>query len=109
MKPATTVTKIPIAPSLREPAEALSPPVALVRQPRRPGLLAPQHRVRRPRRRPAELLRRDRDDAALEPGFLEDRGRELGPRALAVGGDVPDAGRELHELAGRRGEVPDVR
>lgn len=57
----------------------------------------------------AELLASDRHDAAVEPGLLEDGGGELGPRALALRRQVPDAARKLEEPAGRLGEMADVR
>ena len=68
-------------------AEALAP----VREPRRLRALAAEHRVRGPRRRTAELRGRDRPHPALEPASSKIASRELGPRALARGGDVPDA------------------
>ena len=42
------------------------------------------------------------------PGLLEDRAGELGPRALALGGHVPDALRQREQLARRLGQVADV-
>ena len=66
-----------------EPRQALAQPVAPVRQLGR-ALLRAQHRVRRPRRLRAELGRRDPADAAVEAGLLEDRLREVGPRAVAA-------------------------
>ena len=67
-----------------------------------------EHRVRGPRRGTAELGSRDPAHAAVEAGLLEDRLRELGPRALAVRGEVPDAARQLDELARRRREMADI-
>ena len=78
-------------------------------QARRVGALAAQHRVRGPRRRTAELRGRDPAHAAVEAGLFEDRLGELRPRAVAVGGDVPEPARQLDELARRRGEMTDVR
>ena len=43
--------------------------------------------------------------AAVEPGLLEDRLRELRPRAVAAGGDVVDAEREQRHPWHRFGEV----
>ena len=62
--------------------EALAQAVAPVRQLGR-ALLGAQHRVRRPRRLRAELGGRDPPHAAVEPGLLEDRLGEVGPRAVA--------------------------
>ena len=76
---------------------------------RRALALAAQDRVRRPRRRAAQLLRRDRKDAAVDPGLLEDRAGELEPRALPFGGQVPGAVGKLEQLTGRLGEVVHVR
>src|SRR5204862_2283623 len=78
--------------------QALAKPLAPVREPRRLRLLAAQHRVRRPRRGASQLLRRDRHDAAFELRLLEDRLRELGPGALAVGGGMPDPERQPDDL-----------
>ena len=80
----------------------LAQPQAPVRQLRRPRMLRAEHRVRRPRRRPIELRGRDPPDAAVEPGLREDRLREVGPRAVAVGGDVVDAVRQVEHRAGSR-------
>ena len=66
-----------------------------------------EHRVRGPRRRPAELRRRDPANAAVDAGVFEDRLGEVRPRALAVGGDVPEPARQLDELARRRREMAD--
>ncbi len=83
-----------------------------MRQVGRSRSLAAENRVRRPRRRTLELGRRDAPHAAVEPGFLEDRLGEVGPRALAVGGDVPQAlrqvcvderSRRVREMADERG------
>ena len=84
-------------------------PVAPVRQRRRSRALAPQHGVRRPRRRAAELGGRDPPHAAVEPRLLEDRLRELRPRAVAVGGEMPEPARKRDELVHRFGEMPDER
>ena len=74
------------------------------------GALAAQDRVRGPRRRAAELRRRDPPDAAVDARLLEDRLGELGPGAVAVRCEMPDAARPIavDELARRGGEVPDV-
>ncbi len=79
-----------------------------MRQARGAGALAPQHRVGRPGRRPAELGGRDPPHGAVEARLLEDRLGELGPGAVAFGGDVPDALRQLDQLPGRLGEMADV-
>src|SRR5262249_38723377 len=71
--------------------------------------LAAQHRVRGPRRRPPELRRADPAHAAVEARLLEDRLREVGPGAIAGGGEMPHALRLFDELANRDGEVADVR
>ena len=84
------------------------------RQARRPSrqcgqlgraLLAAQHRVRRPRRAGAELGGRDPAHAAVEARLLEDRLGEVGPRAVALRGDVVDAVAAARALASspRRG------
>src|SRR5438874_2170674 len=51
---------------------------------------------------------RDPPHAAVEAGLVEDRLRELGPRALAGRGEMPDAVRQLDERANRLRQVPDV-
>ena len=78
------------------------------RQRDRIAALAAQHAVGRPPRRAHELVARRRQDAAVDPGALEDLQRELVPRALAGAGDVMDAGllRALGELDERAREVP---
>src|SRR5207244_4026621 len=84
-----------------DPLDALAQPFAPVRKVRRPGTLAPQHGVRRPRRGATKLLGRDPPDATVEPRLLEDRFRKLRPRAGAVRRDMPDAGGKLEQLAYR--------
>ena len=88
-------------------ATRLAQPLAPVGQRRRP-LLAPKHRVARPRRRSAELSGRDPADLCVEPRLLEDRLGEVGPGGIALGRDVVDAVRKEQDLARRRGEVTDV-
>ena len=51
----------------------------------------------------------DAAHVAAQPGLVEDRLGEVGPRAIAVGGNVPDAVRLLEQLACRGGEVADER
>src|SRR4029079_8650183 len=70
--------------------------------------LAAQDRVRRAWGGPAEFLGRDLADAAVDSGLLEDRSRELGPRALALRGHVPDTAGQVEQLARRLGEVAHV-
>ncbi len=77
--------------------EALPEPVAPVRQARRLGPLAAEHRVGGPRRRAPELRRRDPPHARVEPGLLEDRLGELGPR-----GSPPPRPRGRRRTAARR-------
>src|SRR5207248_946895 len=55
-----------------------------------------------------ELRGRDLADAAVETGLFEDRPRELGPRALALRREVPDAVRSVQQLTRRLGEMTDV-
>src|SRR6185437_6087961 len=55
-----------------------------------------------------ELPGRDLADTAVESRLLEDRARELGPRALALRGNVPDALRALQQLAGGFGQMAHV-
>src|SRR5688572_4880055 len=83
-------TRAPREPSRAEAREALAQAVAPVRQPWSALVLAAQHGVGRARGRTAELLRRDRSHPAVEAGFFEDCLREVGPRAVALGGEVPD-------------------
>src|SRR5262245_22587682 len=85
MNPAPPVTSTLIA---SEPSQARAQALSPMRQARRLRLRRAQDGVRRPRRRPVELGRRDALDAALDPGLLEDRLGELRPRAIAFGGDV---------------------
>ena len=93
MKPAPPVTRRRIGrkASRRISREAGAKPVAPVRELRRAGSLAAQDGVRRPRRRTLELRGRDAPHARVEARLLEDRLREVGPRAVAVRGDVPEA------------------
>ena len=100
-------TKRPGA-SSPEALEAGAQAFAPVGQARGAFALAAEHRVRRARRRTAELLGRDLAHAAVQPSLLEDRAGELGPRALALGGDVPDAARQLEQLPRRLREMADV-
>src|SRR5438105_7195923 len=84
-------------------AQALAPVREL-----RGALLAPQHRVRGPGGAGAELRRGDPADARREPGLLEDRLREVGPRAVATSRDVVDAIRQADDLLGGLREMADV-
>src|SRR4051812_4290545 len=84
-------------------AEALAPVGQL-----RGALLAAQDGVRGAGGTGAELRRGDPPHARLEAGLLEDRLREVGPRAVARGGDVVDAVREAHDLLRGPGEMADV-
>src|SRR5512147_2790215 len=101
MNPAPPVTRRRMAGRL--PAhlgEALVQAVTPVWEPRRSCTGAAQHRIRRARSRSAELLGRHPTHAAGEAGLIEDRLCKVGPRALAVRGDVPEtegriASREL--------------
>src|SRR5262245_29047782 len=94
MNPAPPVTRRRtrgrLAANLREACAQAVPPV---REARGIRTFAPENRVRRAGSGTGELLRRDPAYAAVEPGFLEDRLGEVGPRALAVGGDVPETER----------------
>src|SRR5918994_7878352 len=92
---------------LRQAPEALAEAFAPVRG-RRRTLLAAQNRVRRAGRRTRELGGRYPAHAALEPCLFEDRLGEVGPRAVARGGDVVDAEGKLEHGPRRRGEVADV-
>src|SRR5262249_50618306 len=74
----------------------------------RPRSLAPQDRVRGSLRLRAPLVARDPANAARQARLLEDRLGELGPGAVAVGGDVVDAERQLEDLLDRGGEMADV-
>src|SRR6476469_10059238 len=94
--------------SLGQALETLLQPLAPVRQ-LGGAALAAQNRVRRPRRARAELGRRDAPDARVEARLLEDRLRELRPRAVAARGDVVRAVREVQQGLRCRGETPDVR
>ena len=93
--------------SCPQPREALAQALAPVRQLRR-ALLAAQHRVGGPRRLRAELGGRDPPHAAVEARLLEDRLGEVGPRAVAGGGDVVDAERQLEHRRRRLREMADV-
>src|SRR5262245_61739613 len=73
---------------LADTSQALAEAVAPVREARRVGLLAAQDRVRRSWSRAAELARRDPANSARERCLVEDRLGEVGPRAVAVGGNV---------------------
>ena len=64
--------------------------------------------VERASSRTSELGRRDPAHPAVDTRLGEDRLRELGPCAVAVGGDVPHAARKLDELAHRGAEMSDV-
>src|SRR3954465_3950498 len=90
-----------------ETNEACAQPLAPVRQ-LGGALLAPEDRVRRPRRARAELCRRDAADARGETGLLEDRLREVGPGAVAARSDVIGAVGKRHHLLRRLGEVAHV-
>src|SRR5215211_1214381 len=70
--------------------------------------LAPQHRVRRPRRGGTELLGRDATDATAHAALLEDRLGKVSPRAVAVRRDVIDAVRLFQHATRRFGEMPDI-
>ena len=92
MKPAPPVTRSRTARKASRPsrrgmrgdrrasAEASGAPVSL----------APQHGVRGSRGRTLELSRRDPPDTAAEPCLREDRLGEVGPRAVALGRNVPE-------------------
>src|ERR671925_404910 len=99
MKPAPPVTRSFIRRSLvGHPLEARAKALTPVRKARRLGLLRPEDGIRGPRSRAAQLFRRDAANTAVDRGFLEDRLRELGPGAIAVGGDVVEAVGKLHDL-----------
>src|SRR5262245_43251178 len=109
MKPAPPVTSTRIGGRLAaELLDALAQPVAPVRQTRRTAFRA-EDRVRRPRRLRAELLRRDPPHAAVEARLVEDRLREVGPRAVSVRRDVVDAERQLDDCRDCGREMRDVR
>src|SRR5438552_12571726 len=76
-----------------------------MRQTRGGLALAAEDRVRRSRSRTAELLSRDRHHLAVDPSLAEDLAGEAGPRALALGGHVPDALRQLQQLPCRLREM----
>src|SRR5215471_12726678 len=73
----------------RQALEAGAQSVAPVRQRLSVEALAPQRRIRGPGSGPVELCARDASDAAIDSRVVEDRLRELGPRAVAAAGDVP--------------------
>src|SRR5215831_8583662 len=83
--------------------------VAPVRKNGRAFPLAAEHRIRRSRRGPPELLGRDATDATVEPLLLEDRLGEVRPGAVPAGGQMPCAAREIlvDEAVHRRREVTD--
>src|SRR5687767_8681871 len=114
MNPAPPVTRTRIRGGYRrlltDRCQAGAQAVAPVRQDRS-VLFAAEDRERRARGLRAELRRRHTPDEAVEARLLEDRLREVGPRAVAGGGDVPDAERRtaLDQRPGGVGEVPDVR
>ena len=93
---------------VRDPREAGTEPVAPVREPGRLRVLAAQHRVRGPGCRARQLGRRDPPHAARQPGLGEDRLGEVGPGAVALGGDVVEPVREPDERARGGREVSDV-
>src|SRR5439155_10446357 len=65
--------------------------------------------VRRSRSGARELGARDPANAALDAGLIEDRLRELGPGAVARGGDVPDPAGPLDQHTHSLREMADVR
>src|SRR2546425_1101231 len=81
------------------------PPVRQLRS----ALLRPQPRVRGARRGGRDLRGRDAANARLEACLLEDRLREVGPRAVSPRRHVVDAVREVDHLLRRLCEMPDVR
>src|SRR5262245_27267048 len=83
---------------LDEAGKTFAEAVAPVREVRGVRLLAAEDRVRRARSRATELLGRDPAHAALDLRFLEDRLRELGPRAVAVRGDVVEPVRKADDM-----------
>src|SRR4029453_2944778 len=93
-----------------DPLETRAQAVAPVRE-LGSALLAAQNRHRWAPRPGAEPHRRDAADAACEPGLREDRLREVGPRAVARGGEITHAERSAarDEGAGGGCEVPGVR
>src|SRR5438034_3767320 len=74
----------------------------------RRSFLTPQHRVRGPQCRTAELRARDAAHARVQPGLLEDRLCEFGPGAIPGGGEMPDAEGAVEQLSRRRGQVTRV-
>src|SRR5215210_5405799 len=109
MKPAPPVTSRFTPASLEKTRQALPQTITPVRQSRRAGAFAPQHRARRPRRRSTELLARHPSDAAVESRLVEDRRRKLRPGAVAARGEVPDALRKVEHGTRCMGEMRRVR
>src|SRR5262245_58878306 len=117
MKPAPPVTSSRIARRLAAHlGEAGAKPLAPVRKGRCAGTLTAEHRVRGPGSASFQLCGRDSADTAIDACLLEDRLREVGPRAVASGSDVPEAPRTVldHQRAhclrevsgeGRRGTL----
>ena len=96
---------------LEKSGEARCEAVAPVRQLRCVGALAAEDGVRGSWRRPAELGRRDPPNATLDPGRFEDRLGELGPCAVALCCEMPDAWRAIRRSTSSRvarREMPDV-
>src|SRR5579884_2168462 len=108
MKPAPPVTRMRIGLSVREPSQAFPQPFAPVRQ-LGCAAFAAEDRVRGTRRLRAELGGRDPSHARRQRRLLEDRLGELGPRAVAGGGHVVRAVRQLEDGFRRLGQVTDVR
>src|SRR6266536_5655288 len=74
-------------------------------QPRCLGPLASEDGVGGPRRGPTELGRRDPTHTTFDARLLEDRLGELGPRAVALRGHMPDPLWQLEQVACRLGEM----
>src|SRR5262245_18962105 len=104
MKPAPPVTSSRNARRLAAHlGEACAKTLAPVRKDGRAGTLAAEHRVRGPGSASFQLHGRDSADTANGARLLEDRLREVGPRAVASGSDVPEAPGTLlvHQLTHR--------
>src|SRR5690349_4313400 len=72
-------------------------------------LLAAEHRVSRACCGTPQLRARYAPDAHADACLLEDRLREVGPGAVACGGEMPDAVRAIEQLSRRASQMADVR
>src|SRR6266511_316995 len=91
--------------SRAEAVEAGSQALAPMGKDRRLRLLASQHRVRRAWGERSEVGGRDSTHSAVQPGLLEDRLGEVGPRAVALRRHVVDAEGQLDDPSRGLGEM----